>query len=314
MARTVADVAVMFEAMQAARLRRAESSGPTSSASRKTTSANGWTRSVRAALTRTTKALAAAGHTIRTVAVENAARTPEVYLHIVLPEASWYHAPLLAAHADRYSPGVRLRLEMGRYVLAEDYVRALSPPDGVAARCRACATGLRRLAVAGAAGSGAPPRGRNRGCRRDSRTGTSHDAAAHAALQYDRSSGDRGAGWSDRGRLARRRADRWPARAHRPAPQSGVDGGTLQHRRRRIGRRRHRVSVRHVFRFGVPRRYGQSGARWMIDDIGRMRRVWLWWLLDHEWIGMQHGCRGAPMCQTRPARCLRRSLARKEVC
>ena len=29
------------------------------------------------------------------------------------------------AHADRYSPGVRLRLEMGRYILAEDYVRAM---------------------------------------------------------------------------------------------------------------------------------------------------------------------------------------------
>jgi aspartyl-tRNA(Asn)/glutamyl-tRNA(Gln) amidotransferase subunit A len=79
---------------------------------------------VRAALTRTRNALAAAGHTVRTVAVEHASRTAEIYLHIVLPEASWYHAPLLAAHADRYSPGVRLRLEMGRYVLAEDYVRA----------------------------------------------------------------------------------------------------------------------------------------------------------------------------------------------
>jgi aspartyl-tRNA(Asn)/glutamyl-tRNA(Gln) amidotransferase subunit A len=48
-----------------------------------------------------------------------------VYLHIVLPEASWYHAPTLVAHADRYSHGVRLRLEMGRFVLAEDYVRAM---------------------------------------------------------------------------------------------------------------------------------------------------------------------------------------------
>jgi Asp-tRNA(Asn)/Glu-tRNA(Gln) amidotransferase A subunit family amidase len=43
----------------------------------------------------------------------------------VLPEASCYHAPWLADHADGYSPGVRLRLEMGRYLLAEDYVRAM---------------------------------------------------------------------------------------------------------------------------------------------------------------------------------------------
>ena len=80
---------------------------------------------VRAALARTRQALGRAGHEVRTIAIDHAARTADVYLHIVLPEASWYHAPILAAHADRYSPGVRLRLEMGRYVLAEDYVRAM---------------------------------------------------------------------------------------------------------------------------------------------------------------------------------------------
>ena len=69
-------------------------------------------------------ALSGAGHSVTPAAVAHAERTADVYLHIVLPEASWYHAPLLAAHADGYSPGVRLRLEMGRYVLAEDYVRA----------------------------------------------------------------------------------------------------------------------------------------------------------------------------------------------
>jgi aspartyl-tRNA(Asn)/glutamyl-tRNA(Gln) amidotransferase subunit A len=79
---------------------------------------------VRAALARTRQSLERAGHEIRLVDVEHAERTAEAYLHIVLPEASWYHAPALAAHADRYSPGVRLRLEMGRYVLGEDYVRA----------------------------------------------------------------------------------------------------------------------------------------------------------------------------------------------
>ena len=48
-----------------------------------------------------------------------------VYLHISLPEAAAYHAPTLEAMPSRYTPNVRLRLEMGRYVLAEDYVRAL---------------------------------------------------------------------------------------------------------------------------------------------------------------------------------------------
>ena len=80
---------------------------------------------VRGALTRARETLAADGHRIRTVTVDDAARTADVYLHIVLPEASWFHAPMLERHADRYSPGVRLRLEMGRYILAEDYVRAM---------------------------------------------------------------------------------------------------------------------------------------------------------------------------------------------
>jgi aspartyl-tRNA(Asn)/glutamyl-tRNA(Gln) amidotransferase subunit A len=80
---------------------------------------------VRAALDRTCAQLDAAGHHVIDVEIAGAASTAPVYLHIVLPEASWYHARMLASHADRYSAGVRLRLEMGRYVLAEDYVRAM---------------------------------------------------------------------------------------------------------------------------------------------------------------------------------------------
>ena len=79
---------------------------------------------VRAAFSAACERLKADGHTIREVEIARAEMTPDVYLHIVLPEASQYHAPLLAKYADAYSPGVRLRLEMGRYVLAEDYVRA----------------------------------------------------------------------------------------------------------------------------------------------------------------------------------------------
>jgi aspartyl-tRNA(Asn)/glutamyl-tRNA(Gln) amidotransferase subunit A len=69
--------------------------------------------------------LGRAGHSISDVAIAHAERTPEVYLAVMLPEASWYHAPLLRDHADKYSPGVRLRLEMGRYVAAEDYLRGM---------------------------------------------------------------------------------------------------------------------------------------------------------------------------------------------
>lgn len=71
------------------------------------------------------RSLTEAGHTVVAVAIPHASWTPDVYLHIVLPEAAWYHAPTIDRHARRYSPGVRLRIEMGRYVLAEDYVRAM---------------------------------------------------------------------------------------------------------------------------------------------------------------------------------------------
>jgi aspartyl-tRNA(Asn)/glutamyl-tRNA(Gln) amidotransferase subunit A len=76
------------------------------------------------ALTRACDALVSAGHDVIDVDIEHAKWTPHVYLHLVLAEAARYHAPLLEQHASQYSPDVRLRLEMGRYVLGEDYVRA----------------------------------------------------------------------------------------------------------------------------------------------------------------------------------------------
>jgi aspartyl-tRNA(Asn)/glutamyl-tRNA(Gln) amidotransferase subunit A len=77
------------------------------------------------ALARAVEAVRGAGHEAMDVRIDGAHWTPHVYLHIVLPEASWHHASSLPQHASRYSPGVRIRLEMGGYVLAEDYVRAL---------------------------------------------------------------------------------------------------------------------------------------------------------------------------------------------
>ncbi len=79
----------------------------------------------RTAFARSRALLADSGHSIADLSIAHAERTADVYLHIVLPESAWYHTPLLEKYADKYSPGVRLRLEMGRYVLAEDYVRAM---------------------------------------------------------------------------------------------------------------------------------------------------------------------------------------------
>ena len=81
---------------------------------------------VRAAFSRTRAALEAGGHAVAEISIDHAASTADAYLHIVLPEAAAFHAPTLESCPQRYSPGVRLRLEMGRYVLAEDYVRAMT--------------------------------------------------------------------------------------------------------------------------------------------------------------------------------------------
>ena len=58
------------------------------------------------------------------VAITHASGIVPAYLHATLPEAAAYHAGSLTATPERYTRNVRLRLEMGRYVLAEDYVRA----------------------------------------------------------------------------------------------------------------------------------------------------------------------------------------------
>ena len=52
-----------------------------------------------------------------------------IYVHIVLAEGAAFHAKTLDSRADDYTVNVRLRLEMGRYILAEDYVRALRGRD-----------------------------------------------------------------------------------------------------------------------------------------------------------------------------------------
>ena len=63
--------------------------------------------------------------TLEPIEIPHAADIAPIYLHIVLAEAAAYHAKMLDSRADDYTPNVRIRLEMGRYILAQDYVRAL---------------------------------------------------------------------------------------------------------------------------------------------------------------------------------------------
>ena len=68
--------------------------------------------------------LRAAGCRIERVDIPHAEAIPATYLHVVMPEAFAYHARTLEARPEDYTPGVRLRLQMGHYIMAEDYVRA----------------------------------------------------------------------------------------------------------------------------------------------------------------------------------------------
>jgi aspartyl-tRNA(Asn)/glutamyl-tRNA(Gln) amidotransferase subunit A len=77
--------------------------------------------SVRAAIDR----IGGAGASIRETTLAHAHSIAPVYLHLVLADAAAYHANTLRERPAAYTANVRLRLEMGRYVLAEDYVRAL---------------------------------------------------------------------------------------------------------------------------------------------------------------------------------------------
>jgi aspartyl-tRNA(Asn)/glutamyl-tRNA(Gln) amidotransferase subunit A len=84
---------------------------------------------VAAAFEGTCERLRAAGATLEDVTIPHSEDIAPIYTHIALSEAAAYHAKTLESRGDDYTPNVRLRLEMGRYILAEDYVRGLRGRD-----------------------------------------------------------------------------------------------------------------------------------------------------------------------------------------
>jgi aspartyl-tRNA(Asn)/glutamyl-tRNA(Gln) amidotransferase subunit A len=84
---------------------------------------------VRASFVRALEQLRAAGVLVDTATVPHAADAPAIYLPICLGEAAALHAATLDALPDAYTPAVRQRLELGRYIPAEDYVRARAGQD-----------------------------------------------------------------------------------------------------------------------------------------------------------------------------------------
>ena len=95
--------------------------------------------------------LRAAGATVETVAIPHANDIAPTYLHIVLAEAAACHAKTLESRPDDYAPNVRLRLEMGRYILAEDYVRALRGRDLLTREVDSALAGFDALVLPGLA-------------------------------------------------------------------------------------------------------------------------------------------------------------------
>lgn len=69
--------------------------------------------------------LRAAGAVVTEVAIPHANDMAAIYLHLVFGDAAEYHARTLTSRPQDYTANVRLRLQMARYVLAEDYIRAL---------------------------------------------------------------------------------------------------------------------------------------------------------------------------------------------
>jgi aspartyl-tRNA(Asn)/glutamyl-tRNA(Gln) amidotransferase subunit A len=69
--------------------------------------------------------LADAGAVLTEVEVAGIERTASIYSLVVLAEGGMLHARTLETDGEAYCRGVRVRLEAGRYVLAEDYMRAL---------------------------------------------------------------------------------------------------------------------------------------------------------------------------------------------
>ena len=79
---------------------------------------------VRAAFTAALERLSAAGLAMGAAPLGVLDDAAAAYLPICLAEAAALHAATLETQGSDYAPGVRTRLEAGRYVAAEDYARA----------------------------------------------------------------------------------------------------------------------------------------------------------------------------------------------
>jgi aspartyl-tRNA(Asn)/glutamyl-tRNA(Gln) amidotransferase subunit A len=79
---------------------------------------------VRARFEGSLERMRASGAAVDEARIEHAGLTSPAYMHISFGEAAAYHARTIETVPHLYTPPVRQRIELARYVLAEDYVRA----------------------------------------------------------------------------------------------------------------------------------------------------------------------------------------------
>jgi aspartyl-tRNA(Asn)/glutamyl-tRNA(Gln) amidotransferase subunit A len=145
MAQSVADARVVYDAL------RGESPGPASGARpRRLGIPRDYflallDRQVESVFEQACDTIRAAGIAVVDVAIPHAGDLAAVYTHIVLSEAAVFHAAGLERRPDAYTPNVRLRLELGRAILAEDYVRALRGRERLRAEVDAALRGCDAL-------------------------------------------------------------------------------------------------------------------------------------------------------------------------
>jgi aspartyl-tRNA(Asn)/glutamyl-tRNA(Gln) amidotransferase subunit A len=87
------------------------------------------------------------GATVEDVEIAHAPLTPAAYLLVSFGDAAAYHAPMVDAMPEKYTPPVRQRVETARYVLAEDYVRAMSARSALTREVDAALLGYDALAL-----------------------------------------------------------------------------------------------------------------------------------------------------------------------
>jgi aspartyl-tRNA(Asn)/glutamyl-tRNA(Gln) amidotransferase subunit A len=128
LARSVDDVELLYQVLRGVTASAGDSAPAASELTLATLDAYFLDRvspAVDAAVHRAYDALRNAGANLSSRSLRHAGDIAPVYLHLVLADAAAYHATALERRPHAYTENVRVRLEMGRHVLGEDYARAL---------------------------------------------------------------------------------------------------------------------------------------------------------------------------------------------